>query len=151
MTVEREGRFRDSAPGSGVLGGLRSSTEQDPFNKAFIARNMKQYKVLKKGGLGTKKGLKKLRKIDDTQLEALMAKAVLKKHGHKPKKLPTKFNTKKFNIKRAKAVMAKRAAGETVKKQYLRQTRAARLHITRIRANRVTMGTPVYRNVPPGF
>lgn len=149
--VQRQGRFTDSDRGGSIVSGYRDAVKDDPFNKKFLARNYKQYDTLKKAGLGSPKNLKKLKGLSDSQLESIAAKAVLKDKGFKRKKLPTKLNRKKHNIKWAKQVMAKRRAGQTVKKQSLQKTKAARQHILRIQKNRRIMKSPLFKGVPKGF
>lgn len=148
--IQRQGRFTDVDPGSGVVQGYRDAVAQDPFNKKFIARNLKQYGTLKKAGLGNKKGLRKLRGMSDTQLERIAAKAVIQKAGIKRRKLPTSYNRRKHNIKWAKNVIARRQAGQSVRKQTLQRTKAARQHVHRINRNRRIMKSPLFKT-PKGF
>lgn len=149
--VDRTGRFLDADRGGGVYQGYQDALSRDPFNKKFLARNYKQYDVLKKAGLGKVKNLDKLAGLTDTQLEGIAAKAVLKQKGYKPKKLQTSYNRKKYNIRWAKKVMERNQSGATVRKQTLQRTKEARQHIKRINHNRRVMKTRVFANVPKGF
>lgn len=151
-TDQRQGRFTDPSGGQGIVQGYRDAVKEDPFNKKFLARNYKEYDVLKKAGLGKPKNIKKkLKGRTDAELENIAAKAVLQKAGVKRKKLTRKYNTKKHNIKWAKKVMARRAAGQSVKKQTLKRTKAARRHVQWVNRNRKWMSKPKYPNVPKGF
>lgn len=147
--TDRQGRFQDYQRGDAIQKGYRDAVADDPFDKKFMKRQFKSYDVLKKGGLH--KNLKKLTRYNDVQLEALAAKAVLEKADVKKRKMNTKLNHAKYNIKWAKKVMAKRAAGQTVRRQSLKKTKAARRHILNVRRNRRLAKTPLYPNVPKGF
>lgn len=151
MTIQREGRFTDTERGGGIVQGYRDAVREDPFNKGFIARNLRQYGTLKRAGVGTKKGLKKLKGLSDTQMENIAAKAVLKKAKVKTRRLPTRYNRKKHNVKWAKKVMARRQQGLPVKKRALKRTKLARAHVRRIDRNRQVMKKPIYRGVPKPF
>ena len=147
---QRAGRFTDVAKGEGVVAGYRDATADKPFDKKFLKRNFAEYDVLKKGGLH--KNLGKLKNMSDVQIESLAAKAVLKDSGYTPKKLTTKYNRAKHNVKWAKKVMARRQAGQTIKKQTLKRTKAARSHVAWVNRNRRAMKAgPVYQHIPEGF
>jgi hypothetical protein len=146
--TERDGRFQDYSKGDSLAKGYRD-IGNDPLDKKFMKRNFAEYGVLKKGGLD--KGLKQLRNYNDVQLESMAAKAVLSKAKIERKKLPKQLNKAKYNIKWAKKVMAKRAAGKTVRRQALKRTKAARRHILTIRRNRRLEKTPLYANLPDRY
>ena len=101
--TERQGRFQDYSKGDSLSKGYRD-IGNDPLDKKFMKRQFESYPVLKKGGLD--KGLGQLRNYNDTQLEAMAAKAVLSKAKVERKKLPKQLNRAKYNIKWAKKVMA---------------------------------------------
>jgi hypothetical protein len=147
--TQREGRFQDFSKGEGIYKGYQDSVKEDPFDKKFLKRTFKEYDVLKKGKLH--KNLQPLRDMNDQQLESLAAKAVIERSDYKPKKLNRRLNDKKYNIKWAKKVMARKQAGQTVRKQALKRTKAARAHILRVRRNRRVMKTPLYPHLPKGY
>lgn len=147
--TQRQGRFQDIQKGADLYQGYRDVTKEDPYDKKFLNRQFKEYSVLKKGGLPG--NLKQLRGMNDVELEALAAKAVIEDDNIKRRKLPVKLNKAKYNIKWAKKVMAKRAAGKTVRRQALRRTKAARAHILRVQRNRRINATPLYENLPKGY
>ena len=149
MTEQRTGRFLDSDKGGSIVQGYRDATKDDPFNKKYLARNYKQYDYLKKQGLGDPKNMKKLKGKTDTELEKIATRAVMQ--GTKRKKLPTSYNKKKYNISWAKKVQRRKAAGQSVRKQALTKTRAARKHILTVNRNRRIMKSSMWGQMPKGF
>lgn len=145
----REGRFADYGRGDAVYKGYRDAVKDDPYDKKFFKRNFERYDTLKEAGLD--KNLQKLKNLSDVELEAIAAKAVINQSDYAPKPLNTRLNRKKYNIKQAKRVMARRAAGQPVRKQVLQRTKAARAHIRRVQRNRKLAKTPLYPNLPKGF
>lgn len=137
--IERQGRFTNDQ-GSGILPGLsKSSSLSSTVSKKQIKRSLKPYRKYLPKNLGA------LSKYSTGQLEAIAARAVMKKRKHKPKKLRTSFNTKKHkNIKYAKKVMELKSP---TKKQ-LKQTAQARKHIRWVRRNRKVMKLPLWTDVP---
>ena len=139
--IERAGRFQDLERGQSVVTGYRESTA-DPIDKKFIKR---QLKPLKKYGIPQQ--LSKLKGMSDAEMTRLATKAILKKRGVgrkgglKVRDLPTTVNQNKYNIKWAKNVQAKKAAGEDVSKKALKKTKPARMHLLAIRRNRRVMNT----------
>lgn len=139
--IERAGRFQDLERGQSVVTGYRESTA-DPINKKFIRR---QLKPLAKYGIP--QSLSKLKGMTDAEMNRLATKAVLKKRGVgrkgglKVRSLNTTVNRDKYNVKWAKQVMEKKAAGGDVSKQALKKTKPARQHLMSVRRNRRVMNT----------
>lgn len=135
--TQRQGRFQDTDRGQGLATGYQDVAKQGT-NKSELQRLIKPYKKY-----GVPQSLKKYKGMTDTELERLAARAVLKQRGlGRPgglnlQRLRTKFNKGRFNIQRAKRVMANPDAT----RKALRQTREARQHVRRIRANRRVMAT----------
>jgi hypothetical protein len=105
--LDRAQRFSNVGASSAVeqgmwKGGNRLDATATEFDKKYIRRNIKPYKVLRKKGFH--KNLKKLKNLTDKRLENIAVRAVMKKHGYKQKKLNRSFNSK-YNprqIKQAK-------------------------------------------------
>ena len=144
MTMDptnRVGRFTNDQ-GSGVLPGMsKSSSLTKTLGNKQLKRSLKPYlKYLPKN-------LNKLKNYSTGELEAIATRAVMKKRKNKPKKLRTSFNTKKYNVKQAKRVMAMK---NPTQKQ-LKATRKARKHIKWVRRNRQVMKQPLWgSDLPKG-
>lgn len=159
---ERQSRF---GSGMGVGAGMGSSFgyddlgAEDPLDRKYLRRNIKQYKTLKP--YAKKGGFKKLRGKNAAQIERLAVKAVLQKNKVKRKKLNRRVNRKKYGTaatQKAKSllsqgygrrVLGQHAQGEQIKdiplgtKKYGRKVRRAMQHITKVRRNRAIMKTPL--------
>ena len=136
--IERVGRFTNDQ-GSGILPGMtKSSSLTKSLTNKHLKRSLKPYQKYLPKNLGA------LKRFSTGELEAIAARAVMKKRKHKPKKLRTGFNSRKYNIKRAKRVMAL----ENPTKKQLRATREARQHIRLVRRNRRIMKKPLWTDLP---
>lgn len=147
--TNRQERFQDVQKGASIAAGYKDAVNDDPFDEKFIKRQVKSFDTLKKAGLH--KDLSRLADYSDPELEALAAKAVIEQSEYKPKKLNTKYNRKKYDIKAAMRVQKRKQAGQPVRRQRLRQTREARAHIMRVQRNRRLMRKPLYPNLPEGY
>ena len=137
--IDRAGRFTNDQGSSYLPGLAKSSSLSSTVNKKQIKRSLKPYRKYLPKDLGKLKG------YSTGELEAIAARAVMKKRGHKPQDLRTSFNTKKYqNINYAKKVMAM----EDPTKRQLKKTAAARKHIKTIRRNRQVMKLPLWKGVP---
>ena len=151
----RPGRFEvdNYAPSFGSDFGFDEAMRDDPLNKKFVQRNLKEYKTLRK--FSKKGGLKKLRKMNYAQMERLATRAVLNKNNVKRRKLRTSLNKKKFkqrhlNIARRKIdkkgfdVRRLGQQGKDVDDIKWKQVRKAAKHIIQTRRNRAIMKTPIW-------
>lgn len=151
----RPGRFATDnyAPSFGSDFGFDEAMRDDPLNRKFVQRNLKEYKTLR--GLTKKNGLKKLRKMNYAQMERMAARAVLTKNNVKRRKLATSLNRKKHNaraIRIARRKIDKKGfdvrrlgqQGPDVDDLKSKKVRAAAKHIIQIRRNRAIMKTPIW-------
>jgi len=145
-------RFSSGYSQSGVEQGYQD-VQNDPINKAFVRRNIKQYKTLKK--YAKKGGLSKLANKNYAQLERMAARAVLKKNKVKRRKLRTKGVQAKYGAKVTNRARKKISQGYGVKDRKLGQIgksvnqiknkkvrRAAKMQV-QVRRNRRIMKTKV--------
>jgi hypothetical protein len=144
----RQGRFTQPGSGSGVEQGYQESSQQaDTLDQAFVRRNLKPYKTLKR--YTTKKGIKGLRNKNFAQLEQLAANAVIAKAKIKSKPLDTSVNKDKYKPKvlrqarrRLNTIPDSWRSGSTSGIQNKRVRRAAN-HLRQIRRNRAVNKTRV--------
>jgi len=139
----RNDRFADATRGQAIGAGLQSSTNlPDTFTGKDTRRNLKEFKKF-----GMPQKLSTFARKTDTQIENLAANAIIRKHLKSGdvtrKKYTTNINFKRFKrkeIRRARRVMN----ADSPKMRARKNTRAARLHIRRIRANRKIMSVPLF-------
>ena len=138
---DRLGRFTDDQGGN-VYAGLREgSVSQQRMSNKQLKKALKPYRKY------LPKNLNKLGKMTTGELEAVAARAVMKKNKNKPDKLRTGVNKQRFGAKRI--AYAKRVMANTdPSKMALKRTADTRKHIRFIRRNRKIMKAPLYPGIP---
>jgi hypothetical protein len=151
--TQREGRFGSGSGGVGMGSdfGFDDVAQNDPLNKKYIRRNLREYQSLKK--FGKKGGLKKLAGRNTAQLERLAVQAVLKKNKVKRRKLNTKVKRSahskralriaKKKLRQGYDIRRKGQQGKSIGSIKNKKVRKAAKHIANIRRNRAIMKTPL--------